>query len=108
MRIVLNRFCKFTHVHFRLLPVLCKLRFQADSERSPLFAQNWTEGEELLLIIQAKFACEFTTAKNANVLVNSANVRRNEPQSSTFLGEGSTKLKPSVARATPEAEDTRE
>src|SRR5260370_17842669 len=67
MRIILDRFCKFAPDFSRFCP------FYADCYRtltwrdSLLSAKNWTEGEKLLLTIQAIFAHEFTPPKAVNV-----------------------------------------
>ncbi len=55
---------------FPLLPVLYGLRVQTDEGLDRSFSpKNWTEGEELLLTIQASFAREFPTAECTNVLL---------------------------------------
>src|SRR5260370_41344586 len=67
MRIFLDRFFKFARDFSRFCPFYTDCYRSLTWRDSLLSAKNWTEGEKLLLTIQAIFAHEFTPPKAVNV-----------------------------------------
>src|SRR5438876_6158594 len=69
MRIVLDRFCKFACEFSRFCPISAGEGSRLTWIDRSFLPNNWSEGEELLLSIQANFAREFTAAEYASVLL---------------------------------------
>jgi len=68
MRTVLDRFCTFAGEFFRFCLFSASGGLGLTRRDRSFSPKSWTEGKELLLIIQALFARECTNTKCVNVL----------------------------------------